>query len=148
MADAAPPDPPLDHGLLPTLIGYALRRAHGRVFQDFAGSVGRDGITPGLFGVLVLIAGNPGLNQSRLSEALGVDRSTVVGVIDRLQRRGLVKRTPSPTDRRAYALELSDDGHAALTDLTQAVAAHEANIARRLSPDERVQLIALLRKLG
>lgn len=145
----ASPDPsPLDFGVLPTLIGYALRQAHGRVFADFAASVGRDGVTPGLFGVLVLIEANPGLNQSRLSEALGVDRSTVVGVIDRLQRRGLVKRTPSPTDRRAYALELSDDGHARLATLKREVVAHEAAITRRLSPADQAQLVALLRKLG
>lgn len=138
----------LDLGLLPDLIGYALRRAHGRVFLDFAGSVGRDGITPGLFGVLELVDANRGLNQSRLSEALGVDRSTVVGVIDRLQSRGLVRRTPSRTDRRAYALELTDEGRAALVDLREEVRAHEAKIASHLSDDDRTKLIELLGRLG
>ena len=144
MADS----PPLDFDMLPDLIGYALRRAHGRVFQDFAATVGQDGITPGLLGVLVLIEANPGLNQSRLSEALGVDRSTVVGVIDRLQKRELVKRTPSPTDRRAYALELTDGGRATLDRLKRLVRAHEAAIVRRLAPQEQAQLVALLRKLA
>ena len=139
---------PLDFDLLPDLIGYALRRAHGRVFQDFAATVGQDGITPGLFGVLVLIEANPGLNQSRLSEALGVDRSTVVGVIDRLQKRELVKRMPSPTDRRAYALELTAAGRDALARLKRQVRAHETAIARRLGPGEQEQLVALLRRLA
>lgn len=138
----------LDHGLLPDLIGYALRRAQGRVFQHFAASVGGDGITPGLFGVLVLIEANPGLNQSRLSEALGVDRSTVVGVIDRLQGRDLVRRMPSATDRRAYALELTDAGRELLARLKRQVRAHESAIAERLSPAEQAQLIALLGRLA
>jgi DNA-binding MarR family transcriptional regulator len=144
MADSSP----LDFDLLPELIGYALRRAHGRVFQDFAATVGQDGITPGLFGVLVLIEANPRLNQSRLSEALGVDRSTVVGVIDRLQKRELVKRTPSPTDRRAYALELTAAGRDVLNQLKRQVRRHEAAIARRLDPGEQTQLVALLRRLA
>ena len=138
----------LDFGLLPELVGYELRRAHTRLFQHFAGSVGRDGITPGLFGVLVLIEANPGLNQSRLSEALGIDRSTVVGVIDRLQERALVRRAPSATDRRAYALELTEKGHEALARLKEEVRAHEADITGGLDANEQAQLVALLRRLA
>ncbi|MEQ9640632.1 MAG: MarR family transcriptional regulator [Alphaproteobacteria bacterium] len=138
----------LDFGLLPELIGYELRRAHTRLFQHFAASVGRDGITPGLFGVLVLIEANPRLNQSRLSEALGIDRSTVVGVIDRLQERGLVRRAPSVTDRRAYALELTKAGAETLAGLKRDVRAHETDITRDLSAGELAQLAALLRRLA
>lgn len=138
----------LDHGLLPELVGYELRRAHTRLFQHFASHVGGDGITPGLFGVLVLVEANPGLNQSRLSEALGIDRSTVVGVIDRLQQRDLVRRAPSATDRRAYALELTEAGRDSLARLKREVRDHETAIADKLTPDERAQLVALLRRLA
>lgn len=53
---------------------------------------------------------NRGLSQSELVAALGIDRSTLVAVIHGLEKRALVKRHPSPTDRRSYALALTDAG--------------------------------------
>ena len=86
-------------GILPTLLGYQLRRAQLAVFENFAEVVGASELTPGQFGVLVVIDANPGLSQTRLGGALGVDRSTVVAVIDRLEQRGLVLRQAGK-DRR------------------------------------------------
>ena len=53
---ARPPAPPLDRGLLPSLLGYALRRTQSAVFADFAATFARAGetLTPGEFGLLVL----------------------------------------------------------------------------------------------
>ena len=99
-----------DYDLLPSLIGYNLRQAQTAVFQDFSESLKDCNITPGQFGVLVLIAANTGLNQTSLGNALGIDRSTVVAVIDKLEGRGLVERSPAPKDRRSYALRLSEQG--------------------------------------
>jgi len=72
----------LDHGVLPDLIGYQLRLAQIAVFRDFERTVGDLGISPGRFGVLVLVDANPGITQSRLAEAVGLDRSTLVPVLD------------------------------------------------------------------
>ena len=137
-----------DYDLLPALIGYNLRRAQTAVFQDFSESLKDCDITPGQFGVLVLIAANYGLNQTRLSNALGIDRSTVVAVIDRLEGRGLVQRTPAPTDRRSYALRLSDQGRALLRRARSLVETHEKRIAQDLTPVEQKQLNALLSRLS
>jgi DNA-binding MarR family transcriptional regulator len=135
-------------GLLPELLGYNLRRAQVAVFQDFAAAVAAHDITPGQFGVLVLIDRNAGLNQRELGEAMGVDRSTVVAVLDRLERRGLVQRRPVPTDRRSYALHLSPQGEALLAALVPVVRAHEDRIAADLSAAERDTLNRLLKKLN
>ncbi|NQV58890.1 MAG: MarR family transcriptional regulator [Alphaproteobacteria bacterium] len=137
-----------DYDLLPGLIGYNLRRAQTAVFQNFSESLKDCNITPGQFGVLVLIQANSGLNQTRLGNALGIDRSTVVGVIDRLEKRGLVERTPVPADRRSYALCLSDQGAALLRHARSLVEAHERRIAQDLSPAEQKQLKALLARLS
>lgn len=137
-----------EFGLLPQLLGYTLRRAQVALFQDFTAAVQGHDITPGQFGVLVLIDANPGLNQSELGLAMGVDRSTVVAVIDRLENRALVSRQPAPRDRRSYALELTAEGRRLLGDLVPLVHAHEARVAERLSPDERRQLLDLLRRIG
>jgi DNA-binding MarR family transcriptional regulator len=135
-------------GLLPSLLGYALRRAQVAVFQNFTEVVGASELTPGQFGVLAVIDANPGLSQTQLGNALGIDRSTVVAVIDRLESRGLVARQPAPHDRRSHALHLSDGGKITLRRLTERVRAHERQIARDLSTEEQARLIELLRRVA
>ena len=62
-------DEPLDLGLLPGLLGYRLRRAQIAAFQHFAATVGKAGVTPGWFGLMVIVANNEGLSQTRLARA-------------------------------------------------------------------------------
>jgi DNA-binding MarR family transcriptional regulator len=135
-------------GILDGLLGYHLRRAQLAVFQHFAATVGAAGITPAQLGVLCVINANPGLSQTRLGTALGIDRSTVVGMIDQLEGQGLVRRTPSPNDRRSHALQLSEPGATALRRFEAAVRAHENAVASRLGPADRRRLIALLRRIA
>lgn len=137
----------LDRGVLPELVGYNLRRAQIAVFRDFAESVGELGVTPGQFGVLELIASNPGLSQSALARALGVDRSTIVGVLDRLQEAGLVERRPSARDRRSHALHLSDRGVAQAARMRRAIAEHEARVLNGLDAEEKAALLELLGRI-
>jgi DNA-binding MarR family transcriptional regulator len=137
----------VDYDLLPGLVGYHLRRAQAAVFDDFLRTMAAFEVTPGQFGVLTLIGANPGLSQSALARAIGIERSTMVAVIDRLQARGLVERRPSSADRRSYALVLSDAGQRLLAQLKPLVRDHDERIARNLDDDERAMLIRLLRRL-
>ena len=138
----------LNYAVLPELSGYNLRRAEGAMTQDFMRTLGDEvAITPGQFGVLVLIDANPGLNQTTLGRALGIDRSTVVSVIDKLEARGLVERAPSAHDRRSYALGLSAAGVELLGRARPLVRRHEDQLASALSDEERARLIDLLRRL-
>jgi DNA-binding MarR family transcriptional regulator len=138
---------PIDLGILPGLIGYHLRKAQLAVFQDFARAVGAGELTPGQFGALIVVERNPGLSQTRLGQTLGIDRSTLVAVIDRLEERGLVERADAPHDRRSYALYISEAGQLLLNDLVARVRAHEAHIAGDLDAEEKASLIALLRRI-
>jgi DNA-binding MarR family transcriptional regulator len=144
---AAPPKQ-INHGLLTELLGYGLRRAQARVFGHFLGSVGKQGISPGQFGVLVLIKENAGLSQSALAKALGIERSTMVAVIDRLESQGLVARVTSETDRRSYALALTPAGPELLDRVTPLVRAHERQIAAPLSAREKALLIDMLERIA
>jgi DNA-binding MarR family transcriptional regulator len=141
-------DGALDFGVLPELIGYHLRRAQVHLFADFARTMADAQMTPGQFGVISLIGANPGLTQSALARAVGIERSTMVAVIDALQGRGLVERRPSPVDRRSYALVLTTEGAALLDRLIPLVRTHERNVARRLSAADKDRLIELLTKLS
>ncbi len=132
-------------GVLPGLIGYQLRLAQRAIFADFADTVGESGISPGLFGVLVVIGENPGLTQQALANAAHLDRSTVVTVIDKLEDRGLVERRAA--DRRSNGLFLADKGAVLLRGLKRKVAQHERRVVQNLSARERAQLVALLQRI-
>ena len=137
----------IDLGLLPGLVGYHLRLAQVAMFRDFRKSLGGHDITPGLFGVLVLIEANGGMKQTALARAIHLDRSTVVNVIDNLERMELVERRPVDGDRRSKALFLTPKGRTQLQKLKRLVAEHEQRLARNLSPAERAQLVDLLARI-
>ncbi len=142
---ARPAPGPLDPGPLPGLIGYRLRLAQQSVFRDFAGSV--RGVSPGRIGMLMLVHSNPGVTQGRLAEAMGLDRSTMVGLVDALEVRGLLERRRGE-DRRTNRLWLTRPGRALLTRARRRIAEHERRIAAALTPAERAQLLVLLEKLA
>ncbi len=137
----------IDYGLLPDLLGYHLRLAQIATFGDFAEAVGEYQVSPSLFGVLVIIAKNPGLKQAELARAVHLDRSTMVSVIDKLEKRKLVQRKPAPGDRRSNAIQLTDAGLALLDTLIPLVDQHERRLTEHLSQDEQSTLRELLGKL-
>jgi DNA-binding MarR family transcriptional regulator len=106
------------------------------------------GLTPGQLGALLLIEANPGLSQSQLGAALGIDRSSVVPLLDKLQALDLVRRTARATDRRTHALELGDAGAALIRRILPVLDAHERRIAAGLSASERQMLMALLERVA
>ena len=138
----------IDFGALRGLIGYQLRRAQVAVFADFAATVGQSGITPGLAGILALVEANPGLKQSALAAKLGIDRSTLVPALNRLEAKGLIVRRPMAGDKRAHALELTERGRAVWSKTLAAIRAHEARLLRHLAPRDRRTLIRLLERIG
>jgi DNA-binding MarR family transcriptional regulator len=139
----------LDRGMLPQLLGYGLRRAQSAVFADFATTFARAGeaLTPGEFGLLVLVERNKGLSQMALARALAIDRSTLVPILNRLQARGFLMRHASPTDGRTHALALTPAGEKALAKFARLVKAHEKRITADLSAAETRTLIELLEKV-
>lgn len=139
----------LDRGLLPSLLGYVIRRTQSAVFEDFAATFQKAGeaLSPGQFGLLVLVDRNAGMSQTALARALGIDRSTLVPILDRLQSRGLLVRHRSPTDGRTHALALTPQGGKALARFTRLVETHEKRIAAGLSASEMEALIGLLDKV-
>jgi len=134
-------------GLLPQLLGYQLRLAQRAIFDDFADAMGELEVSPGLFGMLVIIEANPGLKQTELAHAAQLDRSSLVPALDKLEARRLVARRASAEDRRVNGLWLTAEGAALLKQLKQRVARHEQRLARGLSTNERDTLVALLQRI-
>jgi DNA-binding MarR family transcriptional regulator len=134
-------------GLLPGLLGYQLRLTQRAIFDDFAAIVGELDMSPGLFGMLVIIEANPGLKQTELANAARLDRSSLVPALDKLEARGLVARRASVEDRRVNGISLTAGGAALLKKLKQRVARHEQRLASNLNAQEREALVALLHRI-
>lgn len=135
-------------GKLSNLLGFHLRIAQLVVFKNFEETIDASRISPGVFGILEIIGKNPGLVQSRLAEALHLDRSSLVPVLNKLQNRALVMRHPNEHDRRCNGLWLTKKGEHLRIEAGKLVDEHEAQITEYLGASERTDLIQLLQKIN
>lgn len=138
----------MSFGMLPRLLGFHLRRTQVAVFRHFAHTVTPEmDITPALFGMLQVIAANPGITPGGLAEAMGVDKSAIVKVVNQLDERGLILRKPSEHDRRSHSLALTEYGRTALARMEALVLAHEEDFTKALTAEELAVLTRLLERL-
>jgi len=140
--------PAVDVGPLAGMVGYVLRRAQLAVFDDVIASFAEVDLRPAQYSVLVLLGHQPGLKQSDVAAALGIQRANFVVLFDGLERRGLARRAAAPNDRRSYALYLTEEGEKVLARANALQAAHEARLDAKLGPGGREQLLALLGRLA
>jgi DNA-binding MarR family transcriptional regulator len=139
---------PIQFGPLEQWVGFTLRMAQEASFEAFS-RLSRDiGENPGRFAALTLIAENPGISQTALSQASGRDKSSMTPVLDDLVRRGLVRRQRTHDDRRAYRLSLTPSGVKALAKLTACARQHEQNLDRIIGPRARAGFVRVLRKIS
>ena len=135
-------------GPLSGLIGYALRRAQLAVFDEVIRDFAEFDLRPGQFSVLALVGHRPGLKQSEVAVALGIQRANFVALLDGLERRGLARRAPAPNDRRCHALHLTAEGERVLALASARVAAIEARLKEKLGPGGRERLLDTLWRLA
>jgi MarR family transcriptional regulator, transcriptional regulator for hemolysin len=118
------------------------RASHVRV-ADVLGSVG---LTPALFALLNVIGAREGAIQQELGSALGIDRSTMVTLIDQLESAGLANRRPSATDRRAREIAITPKGRRLLQRSRRMISETEDEVLAGLTAEERSELVSLLRR--
>jgi len=99
------------------------------------------------YGVLAALAELGPVSQQTLTDIFAVDRSTMVGFVDELERKGHVRRAKNPSDRRAYALELTESGAAVQREAAKLLEGCERHYLEPLSAAERRQLLELLGRL-
>ena len=104
------------------------------------------GLTPPLFAVLNYLQANERAIQQQIGSAMTIDPSTMVSLIDRLERAGLAKRRQHPQDRRAREVLLTPKGRRTLKRGRELAQEVEGDVLQGLSPAERRQLVTLLRK--
>jgi DNA-binding MarR family transcriptional regulator len=91
-------------------VGYLLSKAHLRVHVSANEALAPLGLTVKHYGLLTLLVHEGPISQGRLGEVMKIDRTTMVALIDDLERAGHVDRTRNPEDRRAYALVATASG--------------------------------------
>lgn len=106
------------------------------------------GLEPPHAALLRYVASAQGLSQQALADVLQVARSRMVVLVDNLEQRHLIERHRSPSDRRAYALALTDDGRRLLEQAISLSREFEDELCQPLQADERHQLVTLLRRLA
>src|SRR5580704_3583219 len=148
-ADAAAEGTALQLGELSELLGYSLKRAQLKIFEDFLRCVAPLQLTPAQFSVLLLLEKNPGRNQTEIANTLGILRPNFVAMLDGLESRDLCTRMRSSNDRRSHVLLLTDKGRAVLARAKKLVATkHEARLNALLGPANRAALLAMLTRIA
>jgi DNA-binding MarR family transcriptional regulator len=143
----ASPDKPLDLDVLPSLLGFNIRRAQIALWRDFNKTVAEGEIRPGVFSSLLLANANPGIAQIQIANHLGIDKASVVALIDRLENSGWVQRKRSTEDRRRQGIFLTAAGVKAYKALKKEMIDHERKFVDRFTEQERKTLISLLQRL-
>jgi DNA-binding MarR family transcriptional regulator len=106
------------------------------------------GVHPRDFGVMTLVASRPGSTQQQLSDLSGIDRSSMVAVLDDLEEQRLAERRPDPSDRRKRSIHLTAKGRRVLEQSRREGARLQEELMADLTPGERDELLRLLRKLA
>jgi DNA-binding MarR family transcriptional regulator len=139
----------LQLGELSEQLGYVLKRAQLKVFENFLRCMASLQLTPAQFSVLLLVEKNPGRNQTEIASTLGILRPNFVALLDNLESRDLCARIRSTNDRRSHILVLTDKGKAVLTRAKKLVATkHESRLNELLGQANREALLEMLSKIA
>lgn len=128
-------------------VGFLLAKAYQRGWSLFKGELDDLDMTPPQFGLMSFLWQQDGLSQVELSEKSQVDRTTVGGLIDRLEKIGLVERHPHPQDRRAYQIRLTQKGRDLEPVLTERAIKASATFTAGLTDHDLSELTRMLETL-
>ena len=127
--------------------GFLLSQAHFRLRERGDRALAPLGVEPRGFAALAVLDLEGPSPQRGVARQLGVSGPTMVQTMDKLERAGLVERQRNPSDRREYALRLTDAGRERLHRARQALDAVQSEVTAQLGEADDRELRALLAKL-
>lgn len=136
-----------DFSGLDQLLGYRLRRAQGAVYRNYLATLNGLKLTQKQAAVLWLVMSNPRVAQGAIGSALGMDRATMMVLVDRLEERGLVRRLHSRIDARRRELQATAAGQRVMAEARLRIARHESQMQGLFSAAELRTLQRLLGRL-
>ena len=132
---------------LTSRLGYLLKSAYRRLYDVNAAALAPHGIDSRSLAVLRVLAAKGPMSQLQASRLLGIDRTSMVDLLDALEGRGLVTRHPDPADRRRNIVNVTDEGRAVLAHADLDADAAEREFLTPLDEDEVQTLKDLLQAL-
>ena len=129
------------------LPGHSIRRLHQIAVAVFLRETQAHGVTPVQYAALQTVGDTPGIDQRTLAANIGLDTSTIAGVLDRLEARGLLARSASPDDRRVRRLTLTPAGRALLKLLVPDMQRAQQRMLAPLPKAERAEFMRMLQVL-
>ena len=140
-------EPETQHLDIEKSLGFLLAKAYQRACLLFKEQFEGYDLTPQQFGLLGFLWRQDGLTQAELSAKSQIDRTTMGGLIDRLEKEGLVVRRAHPEDRRAYQICLTELGKGLESGMVPLAVKAQANFITKLDPQEVETLKSLLEKI-
>ena len=128
--------------------GHLIRRAQQISTAIFTDECAGFDLTAVQYASLSTIEANPGVDATRLSALIAFDRSTIGGVLERLEAKGWIVRDPSLTDRRVKLLRISPAGSRLLRKVEPAVRRVQERLLAPLAPHDRATMLRLLGELA
>ena len=128
-------------------VGFLVAKAYQRLYSCFRVGLEPYGVTPQQFALLAFLWQQDGLSQAELSEKTEIDRTTLSGLIDRLQKLELVERCRHPADRRVWLVRLTPAGRSMEAKLLPVALQVREKLTSNLRESEYRDLCALLKKL-
>lgn len=125
-------------------VNFALTRAQNTVNQYFKTKLAPHGVTPGQYGILKCLWDENGLTVKQLAERMYLDSSTITGLLDRMEQKGLIQRCPVPTDRRALNVILTPAGKELEGPVSQAIIDANQQVLKDVGDAEAQKLMQLL----
>ncbi|MFZ7104233.1 MAG: MarR family winged helix-turn-helix transcriptional regulator [Peptococcaceae bacterium] len=127
-------------------INFLLTKAQQAVFQFFKARLADYDVTPVQYGILGCLWEENGQTPKQIAYHLSLDGSTITGILDRMENKGLVQRTPDPNDRRALRVILTEKGMELQEPIQEIIYAANEKVLEAFSQDDRDKLQVFLER--
>lgn len=129
-------------------INFLLTISQHEVFLIFSENLSEFGITPGQYGVLACLWKHETLTPKEIANILRVENSTISGVLDRMQKRGLIDRILDPNNRRSIRVKPTAAGMAIKEPVQKRIEELNDMVFKEFTPQEREDVLNLLTRIG
>ena len=127
---------------------FLLSQVGAHAASKFAQRLAKLELIPAHAGVFRILAATPAITQQALATALGTLPSRLVAIVDELETKGLLERRPHESDRRSYALHLTEKGNSTLQAIGRIAREHQQSLLAVLSEEEQNRLSVLLQRVA
>jgi DNA-binding MarR family transcriptional regulator len=129
-------------------INFLLTRTQQVVFQQFKAGLAEYDVTPVQYGVLKCLWSQDGQNPSQIAGSLFLDSSTITGILDRMESKGIIKRIADPKDRRSLRVVLTEQGRLLEEPVTRIIEEENEKVLCALNEEERTKLVEYLNRVS